>query len=194
MRNSTLSFSGLLSAGVLAAATVVGGAGIASAQSGVLSSGSLGSSGSADDAALVLTIYEATPEGVTGTVQNMSAEDAENCAIAVSHADVAAQYEEYFAENGELPAKDSEQWDALQDANELVQNWVAFPGTVDAEGTENWDSGQGPDTAEGDYPAGAWVTCDVDGEEEVAFAYESQGIIGSVQGLIGSLDIGGSLA
>lgn len=196
MRTSTLTLGGLLSAGALAAATVVGGAGIAGAQSGVLSSASLGSSTSAEEApALALTIDDATPEGVKGALENLTDEEATNCSIAISHADVAKKYEAYVADNNELPASGSSLDDELQAANELHQNWIALPGTIDASDTADWEGAQGAVTATEDYPAGAWASCDIDGEKVFAFAYEAQpdGFFGSVQGLIGSLDIGGSL-
>lgn len=179
-----------------ASATILGGAGVASAGSldlGSLDLGSLGSAGEVAEPALALTIEEAGVEGVNGELFNLTENEATNCVVAVSTADVAAKYEAFYAANEEFPAEGSAEDDALQAANEKSQNWLAFPGTVVANDDVSWEGTQGPNPAEDDYRAGAWVQCDIDGEPQVAFAYEPAEPVGSVEGFIGSIDFGGSL-
>lgn len=173
----------------LAAATILGGAGIASADP----LGSLGSSAAAEGPALELTLDEADVEATSGTIVNLTEDEATSCVVAVSDADVVEQYEAYYAANEALPAVGSDAEVAMQEANALGQNWLALGLSVDAEDSADWVGSQGATPAADDYRAGAFVQCEIDGEQQVAFAYEPAGFIGSVEGVIGSIDFGGSL-
>lgn len=117
---------------------------------------------------------------------------ASNCFVAVSHADVISLYEAHLADNTELPEPGSDPDDALQEADAKHQNWFAAPGDIADGAIVEWEGLQGPGTAEEDYRAGALATCDIGDDTAYAFAYETE-TVGSVEGALGSIDVGGSL-
>ena len=127
MRTTSSRIGAVVSASALAAVTVVGGAGIAQADS--LDLGSIIPGSSAPDPSLELVIGQANPEGVSGTLTAHNVEDTdtlENCVVSVSTAEVASLYEDHYLDEGSMPVAGSDQDDALQAASALHRNWIAL--------------------------------------------------------------------
>lgn len=165
-----------ISTAALGAAAALGGAGVAQAQS-------LGSLGSSDPAPVVLTVAGDT-EGVGGTVTN-NTDEAVTCGVIVSDAQVISAVEDDFGDDVTLEQAFAANNDALQAANGEGKNAVAgipVGFEVAAGATEEW-TGIGSYGPEVDFRAGAAVECG----DEVAFAYESGGLFGSLDmGSLGS--------
>lgn len=177
-------FSGIAATVALGAATVLGGAGVAQAQS----SGSLGSltAGSSAPAPLELTLDEADKDGAQGTFTNKTTQTVENCIVAVSDAEVVRDIEAAHKKGTEINPLPANLDKKLQDANALHQNWLAVGVGADAGKTAPWTGAQGAVKADKDYQAGAFVRCVVDGKDTFAFAYEPGGT-GSLSNVFGSL-------
>lgn len=161
-----------LSAAALGSAVVLGGAGIAQAQS----SGSLGSS---DPAPVVLTVSGDT-EAVGGEITNNT--DGElTCGLAVMDAEVMAELEKLVAGGMSVVEASAELDDKVQESNAEGKNALGSV-TVEAGETTDWEGvgSYGPET---DPRSGAVAVCG----DEVAFAYESGGLFGSLDmGSLGS--------
>lgn len=165
-----------LSAAALGSAVVLGGAGIAQAQS----AGSLGSLGSSDPAPVVLTV-EGDKDSVGGTITNNTGE-AITCTVAVMDASVIAQIEGLVADGKTVKEASTELDEAVQKSNSEGKNALALGVAVAANDTADWDGVGSYGPAE-DYRSGAVATCG----DEVAFAYESTGAFGSLDmGSLGS--------
>ena len=167
-----------MSAAALGSAVVLGGAGIAQAQSLDAASAALGS---ADAPEFVLTV-EGDEDAVGGEIAN-NTDAPVTCDITATSADAAGAIEEAFADGSNLG-------DAIGAAEEYLaagvagQNAFAGDVVVDALGTETWVGADFEDTVYGpdeDYLAGAVAQCD----DEVVFAYESDALFGSLD--MGSL-------
>ncbi|AWH93136.1 hypothetical protein [Dietzia lutea] len=168
MRLST-KIGATLSTAALSGAAVLGGAGVAQAQS-------LGSLGSSDPAPVVLTVA-GDEDAVGGTISN-NTEEAVTCTITVSDAEVMSDIEAVFNEGT-----------TIGEAIDVSADFIAagFEGkntvtTVDvaANDTEVW-AGNATYNPEADFRAGASAQCG----EEGAFAYEPGGVFGSLS--MGSL-------
>lgn len=174
--NLSTKLSASLSAAALGSAVVLGGAGIANAQS----SGSLGSSG---PDAVVLTVA-GDGEEVGGTIANNTSESL-NCSIVVSDSRVISAVEDDFGGETSLAEAFAENNDALQEANGEGKNaiWgIPVPIAVPANSEVDWTGAGYSPTA--DYRAGAAADC---GGDNVAFAYEPGGLFGSLDmGSLGS--------
>lgn len=164
-----------LSAAALGSAVVLGGAGIAQAQS----AGSLGSLGSSDPAPVVLTV-EGDKDSVAGTITNNTGEEI-TCTVAVMDASVIAQIEGLVADGKTVMEAATELDEAVQKSNSEGKNALAGV-AVPANDTADWDGVGSYGPAE-DYRSGAVAACG----DEVAFAYESTGAFGSLDmGSLGS--------
>lgn len=179
-------FSGIVATTALGAATVLGGAGIAQAQSsGSLGSLTAGSSAEETPAPLVLDLADAGKDGANGTLTN-NTEDSLSCYVAVTTAEKAAEAEELLAPDDAVLS--------LSVLQELVQGapfgFVAAP--VEAENSAEWTVAV--NGAEKDFRAGAMAICDPTGDApSYAFDYEDEdedeaanGSLGNVLGSLGS--------
>lgn len=171
MRLST-KFSASISTAALGAAAVLGGAGVAQAQS-------LGSLGSSAPDGVTLTVAGDT-EAVGGEITN-NTEDGLTCTIAVSDAEVISAIEDSIADGDTYVEAVAANNDALQEANADGKNALAG-GALAAGETIEW-AGAGSYGPDADFRAGAVAVCGA----EIAFAYESGGIFGSLDmGSLGS--------
>lgn len=160
----------LASASVLAAATILGGAGAANAAVSPESLENLLPEGGTD---VVLTISEVADDGssVSGAVAN-NLEDAEleNCTVTVADAtDVRTAQEAYNSDGAfELDGTEAELSDPVAVGD--TADWTA----------EDVDAGEG-------FTAGAAVECD---DDNVAFAYDAgSDLVGSIEDMTGA-DLG----
>ena len=160
-----------ISTAALGAAAVLGGAGVAQAQS-------LGSLGSSAPAGVTLTVAGDT-EAVGGEITN-NTDGALTCTIGVSNAEVISAIENGIDDETSFDEANAAVAEERAAANLLGQNALAVA-TVPAGETVTWSgAGYGPDE---DFRAGAAAKCG----DEVAFAYESGGLFGSLNmGSLGS--------
>ena len=161
-----------ISTAALGAAAVLGGAGVAQAQS-------LGSLGSSAPDAVTLTVAGDT-EGVGGEITNNTEADL-TCVIRVTDADVMSDVENAIDEDTTFTEAWAQYDDDIQAANAEGKNALASA-TVAAGASVEW-TGVGSYDPEADYRSGAVATCG----DEVAFAHEPGGLFGSLDmGSLGS--------
>ncbi|MEV8223696.1 hypothetical protein AB0P16_14710 [Dietzia maris] len=161
-----------ISTAALGAAAVLGGAGVAQAQS-------LGSLGSSEPDAVTLTVA-GDMEGVAGEITN-NTDGALTCTIGVSNAEVISAIENGIDDETSFDEANDAVATEREAANVLGQNALAFA-TVPAGETVTW-SGIGSYGPAEDFRAGAAADCG----DEIAFAYESGGLFGSLDmGSLGS--------
>lgn len=162
-----------ISTAALGAAAVLGGAGVAQAQS-------LGSLGSSAPDAVTLTVAGDT-EAVGGEITNNTEADL-TCLIAVSDAEVISGIEGAVNDGDSYADAVAENNDAMQEANGEGKNAQALGLVVPANDSIEWE-GIGSYGPAADYRSGAVANCG----DEVAFAYESGGLFGSLDmGSLGS--------
>lgn len=156
----------------LGAAVVLGGAGVAQAQS----SDSLGSSGPAP---VVLTV-EGDKDSASGTITNNTAAEV-NCEVFTSNAELIAAIEDDFSPTVTVVQAAQMNATAYNAAQTAGQNANIDDIAVGPNATAPWSAPGINATA--DYRAGAVVQCGTN----VAFAYESGGLFGSLDmGSLGS--------
>lgn len=162
-----------ISTAALGAAAVLGGAGVAQAQS-------LGSLGSSAPDAVTLTVAGDT-EGVGGEITN-NTDSALTCNIGVSTAEVISAIENGIDDETSFDEANAAVATERAAANALGQNALALSVTVPAGETVTWTGGGSYGPAK-DFRAGAAANCG----DEVAFAYEPGGLFGSLDmGSLGS--------
>ena len=176
MRSSRI--AALAASGALAAVTVLGGAGIAQAQSAdFLPLGSLGSSAAkeeAPDPSVSLTIEKADKAGTNGTIvadDFATGTNPANCKVTLAGA-------------ADVKALEDGDKDSLPSTGKYDATVAAF-----ANGAANWTVTHTTALSE-DARFGAVVNCD---DELVAYAYEAKTISDYIGDFVSSIDFFGSL-
>ena len=178
-------FSSFAATAALGAATVLGGAGIAQADS----LGSL-TAGSSAPAPLVLNLDEANKDGAKGSFTNQTEAEVKSCTVTVSTAEFVRKLDDLNSGGKDIA---SSKWtDELSAEYALAgaagQNFQANDLDAEAGKEKAWTGTKvGEATTAEDYQAGAWVQCMVGEKVEYAFDYEEEASTGSLDNILGSL-------